>query len=201
MIFPREELLLWKARLFNQALMELGALVCQPRTPRCTAGPLQDGCQSLRQGIIDQRPVLSPRQKTVRIEMATGILVQEGRVLIQKRLSTGVWADLWEFPGGRLEPGETPEEALVREFREETELEISSLAPIKTVRHSYTIYRVILHGFFCSVKKVREPVLHAAQDFCWVVPSELARFAFPSGHKKLIDFLNQKQWFDRVLVL
>ena len=96
--------------------------------------------------------------------MATGILKRDGRLLIQKRKSHGVWANLWEFPGGRLESGETPEMALVREYAEETELKIGRLEKITTVRHSYTIYRVTLHCYFCSLEDTGfEPVLHGAQ--------------------------------------
>ena len=179
-----------KAREHNQALMELGALVCIPQNPRCNVCPIVNECKAYKMNATDTRPVKNETLKTIFIEMATGIVQHNGRILIQKRKSKGVWPNLWEFPGGRLEPGETPEMALVREYDEETELKIGNLKKITTVQHSYTIYRVTLHCYYCSVMDDRfEPVLHGAQEYRWVVPEELANFAFPAGHRKLIEHL------------
>jgi A/G-specific adenine glycosylase len=170
--------------------MELGALVCIPRNPRCKVCPVNGLCQSLSENVVDKRPIAGKSARTVFIEMTTGILTYKGNILIQKRKPEGVWANLWEFPGGRLEPGETPEMALVREYREETELSIGKLKKITTVMHSYTIYRVTLHCYFCSLMDGRfTPVLHAAQEYRWVTPEELSSYAFPAGHRKLINQL------------
>ncbi|MEW6593456.1 MAG: A/G-specific adenine glycosylase [Thermodesulfobacteriota bacterium] len=176
-----------RARHFNQALMELGALVCTPRNPACPVCPLSGHCKALRAGTVECRPVRKEKQAVIRIEMVTGILLHQGRIFIQKRPPAGVWANLWEFPGGQLEPGESPEEALVREYREETEWEIRALEKLRVVRHSYTRYRVTLHGYCCLlVPGSGPPVLHAAQECRWVLPMELDNFAFPTGHRQLI---------------
>jgi A/G-specific adenine glycosylase len=181
-----------KAREYNQALMELGALVCLPKNPRCRICPVNDNCLALKENTIDQRPVPDKPSRTVFIEMATGILTYQRKILIQKRKSHGVWANLWEFPGGRLEPGETPELALIREYAEETELQIGRLAKITTVKHSYTIYRVTLHCYFCALTDGGfKPVLHGAQEYRLVKPEELSAFAFPAGHRKLIRYLKK----------
>lgn len=185
-----------KARLFNQAIMELGALVCIAKNPRCKICPIVDDCRAFRLGLVQLRPVLQKPPRTVFIEMATGILEYKGKILIQKRKPHGVWPNLWEFPGGRLEPGETPEMALMREYLEETELPVGNLIKIKTVQHSYTIYRVTLHCFFCSLTHGRpEPVLHGAQEYRWIDPGELTRYAFPAGHRKLIAHLHKETNF------
>ncbi|MBW2506687.1 MAG: A/G-specific adenine glycosylase [Deltaproteobacteria bacterium] len=180
-----------KARLFNQAMMELGALVCIAKNPRCKICPISKNCRAFSLGLTGERPILQEPVKTIFIEMATGILQRQGRILIQKRKANGVWANLWEFPGGRLEPGETPEMALVREYLEETQLAVSDLIKITTVQHSYTIYRVTLHCYFCSLPNNgrQEPVLHTAQEYRWIKPAELSKYAFPAGHRKLIRHL------------
>lgn len=186
-----------KARLFNQALMELGALVCIARNPRCKICPISGYCQAFALDIIRKRPVLKKTPQTIFIEMATGILQKNDKIYIQKRKPHGVWPNLWEFPGGRLEPGETPEMALVREYFEETEFAVGTLRKITTVQHSYTIYRVTLHCYFCSLlENGLEPVLHGPQDYRWVTPAELADYAFPAGHRKLLTYLhNETDWF------
>ncbi len=182
-----------RARDFNQALMELGALVCIPQNPRCKICPIRTDCLAFSLDLVSERPVLTKPPKTIFIEMATGIVKHDGKILIQKRKPTGVWANLWEFPGGRLEPGETPEIALVREYQEETELAVGNLKKITTVQHSYTIYRVTLHCYFCSLLDGRyEPVLHGAQEYRWVESKELSNYAFPAGHRKLILFLQKR---------
>ena len=179
-----------KARIFNQSLMELGALVCIPKNPRCKICPVKGLCRSLSDNTVDKRPLAVKPSQSVFIEMSTGILSHKGKVLIQKRKPTGVWANLWEFPGGRLEFGETPEMALVREYAEETELKVGKLQRITAVQHSYTIYRVTLHCYFCSLMDgMSVPVLHGAQEYRWVSPEELSYYAFPAGHRKLIDHL------------
>jgi A/G-specific adenine glycosylase len=185
-----------KARYFNQALMELGALICRPKNPVCERCPLSMQCASLLLGIVDQRPEAAASRKSIFIEMATGILLDKGKIYIQKRPVGGVWANLWEFAGGRLKPGEKPEDAVVREYLEETELMISPLRKITTTRHSYTIYRVSLHGFLCKLQgKDRKPTLHAAQEYRWVQWNELHNYPFPAGHRKLIEYINSKTEF------
>lgn len=180
-----------RSRTFNQALMELGALVCLPRTPHCSRCPVTGYCKAHQLQIVSERPVLPPKKKTIFIEMATGILFRDEKILIQKRQADDVWANLWEFPGGRLKEGETPQQAVVREFLEETGLHVGVTGEITSVRHSYMHYRVILHGFFCDVVggEKKEPELLAAQENRWVPYTELHRFAFPAGHRKLIEYL------------
>ena len=85
------------------------------------------------------------------LTMATGVLVHQGRILTQKRLPDDIWGNLWEFPGGLVEEGETPEQAVIREFMEETALSVNHPVPIGTFRHSYTRYRVTLHAFAVSL--------------------------------------------------
>ena len=178
------------ARAFNQGLMELGALVCAPRRARCEDCPLTDYCLARARGTVDQRPVSSPKPEIIRIVMASGMLVHGGRVFVQKRKPDDVWPGLWEFPGGCLEQGETPEQALVREYEEETELRVRPTGKVGVVRYSYTRYRVTLHGYFCQVLPGQDPEqdfrLHEATDGRFARPEELAHLAFPSGHARFL---------------
>ena len=181
-----------KSRFFNQALMELGALVCLPKAPLCQRCPINRHCEALQQGTVEERPVTGTKPESVQIVMATGLLLHEGRIFIQKRLDDDVWANLWEFPGGRLHKDELPDEAVKREYREETGFDVEVIEDLGVVRHSYTIYRVTLHCFVCRLlSKGTEPKLSAAQEYRWVEWDELRRFAFPAGHRKLIARINK----------
>lgn len=176
-----------KARFFNQALMEHGALVCLPQNPRCDRCPCRNQCQSHALGIVGQRPVPGKVRETIFIEMATGVLVDKGKIFIQQRRQDDIWPSLWEFPGGGLQDGETPEEALTREYLEETELRIRVQKKIAVIKHSYTRYRVTLHCYFCELAaRKKKPKLHAAQDYRWVAPQDLKQYAFPAPHRRLI---------------
>lgn len=173
-------------RDLSQALMELGALVCTPRNPACANCPVQKFCAAFRAGTVDQRPVARPRQEKIDIIMACAIVEHEGRMFIQQRREDDVWGGLWEFPGGRLQNGETPEQAASRELQEETEIRAVDFRPFATVVHHYTRYRVTLHSYFCEAQGTPEPQLHAAQQYRWVGFQELEQYPFPSGHRQLI---------------
>lgn len=183
-----------RARDFNQALMELGALVCR-KTPDCGCCPVTDSCESLHLGIPGERPVPVPKKAVVPLEVATGVLVHDGRIYVQKRPEEGVWAGFWELPGGRIEAGESPEQAVVREFMEETGFAVRCADKLAVIRHGYTTYRVTLHCHLLhfdagsNSTPADSPGLTAASAFRWVRFDELDALTLPAGHRKLVDKL------------
>lgn len=184
-----------RARRFNQALMELGALVCVPKKPLCGGCPIDEFCQGFKWGVANERPVARQTKRIKAIEAAIGVLIQKGKVLIQKRPTNGLMAGLWEFPGGRLNRGERPEEALEREFFEELGLKVTCTTRIITIRHAYTSFRVTLHAFFCRLlEPAQRPTLNAASEARWVTRNQLEQFPFPAANKKLIGILAEKKW-------
>ena len=145
---------------------------------------------------MDQRPVPGKRAAITPIEVVTGVLRHTGRVFVQKRLASGVWGNLWEFPGGRVEPGESPEQAVVREFGEETGFGVAVDRSYGIIRHGYTTYRITLHCFALSLAATTTaataeppapPILTAASAWRWVTPVELENLAMPAAHRKLAD--------------
>jgi A/G-specific adenine glycosylase len=183
-----------RARQFNQALMDLGATICLPRRAACEKCPLFGHCESRRMGTVEQRPVNGRRKDIVAIEVAVGILEHRGRVLIQKRLPSGLMPNLWEFPGGKIRPGESPEQALVREFREELELVIRCGEQVASIKHNYTSFKVSLHAFTCRpAHPGQKPVLHSAVEARWVPMDELDQYAFPAANRKLIGMISARK--------
>lgn len=87
---------------FNQALMELGATVCTPKSPKCSECPLSEGCQGFALGTPLSFPVKRSKQKIMEAIRPTLVLIRNGKVLLQKRPSVGLLANLWEFPGEEL---------------------------------------------------------------------------------------------------
>lgn len=178
------------ARRFNQAIMDLGAMVCSPARPSCGRCPLSFFCVSLARGVAEERPVRSAGRKPLAIDVAVGILVKEGRVFIQKRPASGLMPGLWEFPGGKTVEGETPREALIRELREELDVGVRDLKKIALIRHSYTSFRVSLHAFTCALSdEDAQPEVRAAVEGRWVARQDLDDYAFPAANRKLIRLL------------
>ena len=195
-----------KARAHNQAMMELGALVCRKK-PRCASCPVEVFCISRHLGIEDQRPVPGKRATVTPVNAVTGVLRCGEKFFVQKRPPSGVWGNLWEFPGGRVEAGESPEQAAVREFMEETGFAVNVSARHGIIRHGYTTYRLTLHCFGleltapganctpgCMPDSKSEtypapPVLTAATQYRWASPQELEELAMPAAHRKLADSL------------
>ncbi len=181
-------------RMFNQAMMELGALVCRPRRPACGRCPVRSHCRALASDRVAERPLPQARTEKIQITMACVILCHRGRVYIQQRLPDDVWGGLWEFPGGRLKQGEHPEQAARRELLEETGFRAGELRPFRTVTHYYTRYRVTLHAFFASLgRESPVPELHAASTYRWSDLRELREFPFPAGHRQLVRAMKKNR--------
>lgn len=182
-----------KARRFNQALMDFGALVCTPKNPSCQTCPLRDLCRGLHADVVSERPVVGKTREIIPMHVAVGMLLHEGKVFIQKRSPSGLMPHLWEFPGGKLKDGEPPDDALLREFNEELEVRICSLQKVALIRHCYTTFRVTLHAFICRLEDAaRQPVVRSAVEGRWVTPADLDRYAFPAANRKLIAYLQER---------
>jgi len=170
---------------FNQAMMELGAIVCRSRNPQCLACPVREFCRAAREGT--QEIIPRPRKlRLEKIEAVVAVMEKDGRILIQKRPAGGLLAGLWEFPGGKVEPGESLTAALRREVREELGVEIADIRRLTTVQHAYTRFQVTLHAFTC---KIRDPNFKTGPLRRWVTPTSIRKYPLPSGSVKIVDFL------------
>jgi len=170
---------------FNQAMMELGALVCRSRNPQCLACPVREFCRAAREGT--QEIIPRPRKlRLEKIEAAIAVIEKDGRILIQKRPAGGLLAGLWEFPGGKVEPGESLRSALRREIREELGVEVEDVRRLTTVRHAYTRFLVTLHAYAC---RIRDQDFRTGSRRRWVTLTSIRKYPLPSGSVKIVDFL------------
>jgi len=177
-----------QAREFNQALMELGATICLPKNPRCLLCPVQKDCFARQNGLQNELPVKRAKKELPHKIIAAGIIWKNGKILIQQRLSEGLLGGLWEFPGGKVEPGESLQECVARELREELGIEVQVGAELIAVDHAYSHFSITLHAFPCKFVSGRVK-LASAQKWKWVKPQELDLYAFPSANKKIIQAL------------
>jgi A/G-specific adenine glycosylase len=182
-----------KAGLVNEALMELGAIVCAPKNPSCSSCPLQRGCRGLLSGQPAALPLKRPKKRIPYFDVTAAVIRKGKKILITQRPTKGLLGGLWEFPGGKKEPAESLEECLKREIREELKIEIEVGECFIKVPHAYSHFRITLHCFFCRQLKGRITPLEV-MDYRWVFPEELDRFPFPRADLKVIEFLKENLW-------
>ncbi|MCF7972890.1 MAG: A/G-specific adenine glycosylase [Phycisphaerae bacterium] len=173
---------------FNEAMMELGATVCHRQSPACELCPLKPMCRACQQGIQMDLPERVKRRPRPTVQVAVGVIYKRGRILIDKRPPEGLLGGLWEFPGGKKKSGESFRQALKREVREELDIEILVNKKLVVVDHAYTHFQVQLHVYVCEFVS-GEPQCLACTDIKWVLPSQLARYAFPTANRKIFPVL------------
>jgi 8-oxo-dGTP diphosphatase len=122
------------------------------------------------------------------IEVAAGIIRRDGHILIARRPADSHLGGLWEFPGGTREPGETLEECLVREIREELDFTVRVERHALAVTQSYPDRDVHLHFFEC-VPVAGSPAALGCQEFRWVAPPELDGYEFPPADRTMLERL------------
>lgn len=135
---------------FNQAVMELGALVCRPKNPDCRACPLPGKCRAHRDHAVASYPVREVKPPVPERRQAVGVVFRGGRVLIVRRPENGLLGGLWEFPGGDVADGEFPEAACVRIMGEQVGLDVVVTSLLTRIRHAYTHFRLKAHVFICE---------------------------------------------------
>lgn len=121
---------------------------------------------------------------------AVALIDVDGRVLIAKRPEGKAMAGLWEFPGGKIEPGETPERALIRELSEELSIDVttSCLAPVAVASHTYDDFHLLMPLFACRVWR-GEPTPQEGQEIVWVKPVRLRDYPMPPADEPLVAAL------------
>ncbi|MCH8328138.1 MAG: A/G-specific adenine glycosylase [Candidatus Marinimicrobia bacterium] len=135
---------------FNQAMMDLGATVCSSASPQCPSCPVAQHCLALSNDIVGHYPVRTAARKRPHYDVAVGLIWRGDQLLIGRRPEKGLLGGLWEFPGGKVEPGETAEEAVRREILEEVGLSVTVDAHIGSIEHGYTHFAITMQAFHCS---------------------------------------------------
>ncbi len=178
-----------RAAAFNEAMMELGATVCLPRAPLCPACPLQNVCRAFLLRHVDRFPLKSRKAAVPHKHVGAALVLNARReLLIAQRHETDMLGGLWEFPGGKQEPGETLPACIARELREELGIEVAVGEHFITVRHAFSHFTMDLHVYWARVTKGRPRPLDCA-DCRWVQASHLAAFAFGRADQKVIEAL------------
>lgn len=163
---------------YNQALMDLGALVCTAKLPDCPSCPLKEVCHAYALGVQEQRPVGEKKAAVPHYTVAAAVIARDEMILLAQRPHNGLLGGLWEFPGGKAVAGESLPDCLKREICEELDADITVGEAFGVYHHAYTHFRVTLYAFRCTLN-AGEPQPLEAPEIRWVRPEELA--GFPMG--------------------
>lgn len=173
---------------FNQGMMELGARVCTTTQPACGSCPVRRYCAAFAKGTVPLRPVRRAKRPVPHREVVVAAIRQYGRYLLGKRPARGLLGGLWEFPGGKVRPGEPRESALAREVREELGVRVKIGDLVATVDHAYSHFRVTLHVYRCELVS-GAPQARSHTELKWVAPKDFPNYAFPKANHKFLRLL------------
>ncbi len=173
---------------FNQALMELGALVCTARRPKCTACPVIELCAARAAGIQDELPRRAPAVPPTGVAEIAVALIHQGKVLLVQRPPNGRWASFWEFPHGAMMAGESPERAVRRLLRQLTGLRGRVGPVVATIRHGVTRFRIVMSCFRAEYL-AGEFQFDFYRRCAWVSPRRCAAYPMPAAMRRLAELI------------
>lgn len=173
---------------FNQALMELGALVCTPIAPSCGECPLQGDCVARKQGLQESIPFRPAPPKAVQVREAAVVMRKGAKVFLVQRPAKGRWANMWEFPHGELTEGESHEQAALRLLEERTGMTARLGTELLTIRHGVTRFSITMVCFEATFQAGAFASTFYQRGL-WLKPEELASHPVSAPQRRLAKSL------------
>ena len=181
----------------NQSLMELGALVCTPRNPKCQICPIKKLCDAFRENRIEELPNLGKRTAATTRRFIAFVVEHRGRFIVRQRPAGIVNAHLWEFPNVECVKDKADAGQI---FKTMFGVKPFGIRPLCTVKHSITRYRITLEAFHVSFGgpsstrpknvETRRRGTPPSDIGIWLSPAKLDSLAFTSAHRKILERLN-----------
>jgi len=174
---------------FNQAMMELGAVVCTPRAPLCRECPIATFCLSFRQGSTQRFPVAAKSNQAPKFSVVVAVIYRGNEFLIVQRPQEGLLGGLWEFPGGKVESTREMESACVAIIRKKTGVDIRIEKNLATVKHAYSHFKIEMTAYLARyLGGTVSLAAHSAHR--WVTIDQLPHFAFHKAVHKIFPALH-----------
>jgi A/G-specific adenine glycosylase len=178
---------------FNQALMELGALICTPTSPSCLLCPVRDHCQAFEEGVQNELPIKTKKSKPRKVQLAAVILTDIfGKIVIHKRPSKGLLANLWEFPNVEIHhPLQSGREQISELFTQTFNLRLSLEKNIVQIEHvfSHLVWDILVYTGKINTGFVE------SNEWKLVSFKEMNEYTFPVSYQKMLKLYleNQKE--------
>ena len=177
---------------FNQAIMDLGATLCTRHNPACLLCPWQTHCAAYNQNAVTDFPMTESRKPLPYKQIGVAVITDEqDNILIDRRKQEGLLGGLWEFPGGKIEPGEAVEDCVRREIKEELGIEIEVQDRLITIDHAYTHFKVTLNVFNCKHLS-GDPQPIECDEVKWVTLDEIDEYPFPKANSQIIEAMRER---------
>ena len=176
---------------FNQGLMELGALICTSESPKCFKCPLSKNCKAFQIGNPTDYPKKRYKRTIPHFNVVTALIWREDSFYIQRRSEDKMLGGLWEFPGGKVENGETLEMALLRELKEECNFNARILKKATSIEHQYSHYSITMHCYYCEEK---DDKIVSITNSNWIKKDQINQYSFPKANHKIFNFLDKHDW-------
>ncbi len=177
---------------YNQAMMELGALMCRPKQPLCGNCPVRENCFAVAKNLQSELPKRLVREKTPVQQWLIAIVEKNNAVLLVRRPENGLLGGLWEFPTVENVSGTIAEKATIQSIRDVCGATISGIESLEPVRHAFTHFKIICHVFRCEYVS-GEISFANSRDFLWVKWSQINEYPLPKTHHKILEQLGDPQ--------
>lgn len=187
-----------KASFFNQALMDLGAVLCLPRSPKCGRCPVAHDCRSYQKGRISLYPVRKPRPPLPIRRRVMAALIHRGALLLQKRQPEGLLGGLWELPARTVEKGET--EPCAWERLKEALSRIVEISPVSgtnpiCIEHGYTHFLERISVVICAARPIQRPSRLRTGELLlkWIHRNSISRYGLTGVTVKALRAMESQE--------
>ena len=174
---------------YNEALMDLGSSICSSQTTYCTECPLSKDCRAYVSLSPTSYPKSGISKKVPEYNVAVSLIKHKNKFLITRRSNTKFLSGLWEFPGGKIEKSETARQAIIREVKEETNLNIFNPTYLGNVKHKYSHFGVNISLFISSPESIKK--LNIKQEHKWINLKSIDKYPLPKANHKMLDILQK----------
>ncbi len=178
----------------NEALMDLGSAICRPNQAHCHECPVSSYCGAVITGHPELYPTPPTKKKSPCHHVVTGVIWEKNKFLILLRENKKHLGGLWEFPGGKVETGESKIKALKREINEECGISVSVEEEIGSFKHVYTHFAIQMTSFHCRIKNGNQ--VKTNQAFRWIDLFQIKDYAFPRANHKIFSLMRKNNSHD-----
>jgi A/G-specific adenine glycosylase len=177
---------------YNQAIMELGALICIPKNPQCNMCPLTKNCKSFIHDTIFNFPRRKKKSAVPTQNWVAAVIQKDNKFLLTQRKAGGFLGGLWEFPGGKICDNEPLQSACIRHIQEQLQINIQIKQHISQIKHKYTHFSQIMDAFLCDFQSGTIH-LNGPSNYKWIYWSEIDQFALPKSNLKFIKEISKNK--------
>jgi len=183
-LWPLSESLIPKGSpgAFNQALMDLGSMICTPKNPNCLSCPLKNLCQGYLSGKPESYPLRSAKKKVPHIEAIAAVIQKDGKVLIHQRPPHGLLGGLWEFPNWRIERKKDLKEYLRQMVKRQIGLIVKCKEPLGSFKQTYSHFKLTLHAYHCQI-------VDGIGNGKWIPIKNLGQLAMSRIHRRIAEVI------------